>query len=498
RENSFKMQAMVLERMGDGVSVSNTDGIILYTNTSEDRMFGYEPGELLGKHISILNFATSEENFIKINVVMHELQTKGSWNGEWENIKKDGTRFTSYCNITALKLEDETVYVCLQRDITQEKKNTEQLIYQSKLNKTITENATSALLMMNKYGYCTFLNPAAEKLFGFTVDEISSKPLHYMIHHHRPDGSEYPMEECPIDRALPENFDIKAHEDVFFRKDGSKIYVSCSASPIFEKGVPIATLVEVRDVTEEKQFKETILANNKELTRINNDLDNFIYTASHDLKAPISNIEGLVNSLNDVISEDFQSEDFNQILAMINSSIKKFQHTIQDLTDISKAQKSSEESNDIVDVGEIIKEVLENLRKEIKESKAEIRLDLKAGLCVHFSRKNFRSVIFNLISNAIKYRCPERKPEVSISMSSNKEYQILKVQDNGLGITPENKHKVFEMFKRLHAHVDGSGVGLYIVRRIVDNAGGRIELDSEPGKGSAFRVYFKNTVMEKQ
>jgi PAS domain S-box-containing protein len=96
-------------------------------------------------------------------------------------------------------------------------------------------------------------NHAWLAMTGYTAEEIRSKPLHDLVHHHYPDGRPYPMDECPLDRALPENFDLRAHADLFFRKDGTPFPVLCAASPIFEDGRPVATVVEIRDVTDQKR-----------------------------------------------------------------------------------------------------------------------------------------------------------------------------------------------------------------------------------------------------
>lgn len=122
----------------------------------------------------------------------------------------------------------------------------------------VAENATSALFMMDRDGHPTFMNRAAAAMTGYTLDEIRGMPLHYAVHHHHPDGTLYPMAECPIDRALPENSDVRAHEDLFIRKDGTFFPVSCAASPIIEDGVPVGTVVEVRDITVERAAQERL------------------------------------------------------------------------------------------------------------------------------------------------------------------------------------------------------------------------------------------------
>jgi signal transduction histidine kinase len=99
--------------------------------------------------------------------------------------------------------------------------------------------------------------------------------------------------------------------------------------------------------------------------------------------------------------------------------------------------------------------------------------------------------MYNLISNAIKYKSPDRKPVVSIRTEKVNGFCLISVKDNGLGLSPEQKEKIFQMFKRFHDHGEGTGIGLYIVKRIVDNAGGKIEVESEKDKGSEFKVYLK-------
>ena len=143
-------------------------------------------------------------------------------------------------------------------DISERKKAEEQLRASEELVRTVMENSTQAMVMMDDRGYCTYCNQAWLVMTGYDAEEIRSAPLHELVHHHYPDGQPYPMEECPIDRALPENHDVRAHEDLFFRKDGTTFPVLCAASPIFEDGKPISTVLEVRDMTIVQQTERRI------------------------------------------------------------------------------------------------------------------------------------------------------------------------------------------------------------------------------------------------
>lgn len=249
----------------------------------------------------------------------------------------------------------------------------------------------------------------------------------------------------------------------------------------------------VRERTEELLSKNKELeVINAELKKVNNDLDSFVYAASHDLKAPVSNIEGLLNTLIDALPpEAARDEMIEQVLQMISKSISRFKLTIQDLTDITKIQKNFEEELEFVDLNEAIEHVKVNLRDQIVSSGAKILVDVTDCPQIKFSKKNLNSIIYNLLSNAIKYRSPKRVPEIYIGTKTDDEYVILSVRDNGLGFHPGDKLKIFSMFKRLHDHVEGSGVGLYIVKRILENTGGKIEVDSEPDIGSHFKVFFR-------
>ncbi len=230
---------------------------------------------------------------------------------------------------------------------------------------------------------------------------------------------------------------------------------------------------------------------NTELTKINDDLDNFIYTASHDLKAPIANIEGLLNTLASVFAADDLNEQrplLNKLFNYMEVSVERFKKTIGELTEIAEVQKDIQDIA-VVNTLDIIHEVRLDMETLIQQEGAEIILNIQDCQPFEFPPKNLKSIVYNLLSNALKYRSPERKPVVHISCYQEDEQQVIEVQDNGLGIKQSGQEKIFMMFKRLHAHVEGSGVGLYLVKRIIDNAGGKLELESKEGEGSIFKVF---------
>ncbi|MHA6248134.1 PAS domain-containing sensor histidine kinase [Pontibacter sp. CAU 1760] len=250
-------------------------------------------------------------------------------------------------------------------------------------------------------------------------------------------------------------------------------------------------LAVTRDVTARKASEEALELKNAQLTRINNDLDNFIYTASHDLKAPISNIEGLL----DLLSDDLETGkapagEVQRIISMMHAAVERFKKTIESLTDVVKLQQESIADAVLVNLHEVVQEVRLDMEPSIKKAGVKLEVDLDRHTTIRFSQKNLRSVIYNLLSNAIKYRSPERTPVIKVSCASTATHHELTVADNGMGIAGP-LDKLFTMFRRFHDHVEGTGVGLYMVKKMVENAGGSIEVESQEGSGSTFRVYFQ-------
>ncbi|WMJ73929.1 PAS domain S-box protein [Cytophagaceae bacterium ABcell3] len=256
-------------------------------------------------------------------------------------------------------------------------------------------------------------------------------------------------------------------------------------------GKVIKWLGTATDIHDQKKQNEELKLKNLELTKINNDLDNFIYTASHDLKAPISNIEGLFQAIED--SMDGQcSDEIGVMVHMAEESIERLRDTIAELTEISRVQKDFYAGYEKVDIQQVVNDFFTDNQETIKNSHAQflVELDKKHFL---FSKKNFRTIVHNLLSNAIKYKHPERAPIILIKTYEDRGSGelVLVVKDNGIGFKNEDAGKIFKMFKRVHDHVEGTGVGLYIVKRIMENTGGKIHVESKVGAGSAFTLRFR-------
>ncbi|SET59658.1 ATP-binding protein [Hymenobacter actinosclerus] len=238
------------------------------------------------------------------------------------------------------------------------------------------------------------------------------------------------------------------------------------------------------------ETQQELRRNNDQLTRINADLDNFIYTASHDLRSPITNIEGLLETLEQELPADQRPGEVGTVLRMMQDSVDRFKRTIESLTDISKLQKESALPRAPVALAPLIEDVRLDLQPLIGAAAGELTVDVAECPTITLAEKNLRSIVYNLLSNAFKYHDPARPARVHLRCRpAGAGLAALQVHDNGLGLDLHEDRQLFTMFQRLHDHVEGSGIGLYMVKKIAENAGGRVAVASQLGQGSVFTVY---------
>ena len=244
------------------------------------------------------------------------------------------------------------------------------------------------------------------------------------------------------------------------------------------------------DIEDHKRAEEELVEKNLELERINHDLDSFVYAASHDLKLPIVNMAGIFAELMRIAV--FRDPEAPKMMEMFDRSLQQIHNTIQDLSDVVKVQRVRAHKLEMVDLKPLTEDVQLGLQDLLLETEARIVTDFSLVPALPFTKASLKSIFFNLISNALKYRSANRVPEISLRTRLKGDYIELEVKDNGLGIDL-NKHqnKLFQMFKRFHNHVNGSGLGLYIVNRLLTNHGGYINIESTLDEGTTFYLYFK-------
>lgn len=228
----------------------------------------------------------------------------------------------------------------------------------------------------------------------------------------------------------------------------------------------------------------------EDLTSRNQDLSQFAYITSHNLRAPLSNLIGLI----DILNYDLLDEYNKTIVDMFKDSAHKLNETIYDLTQMLSIKSNKNVKIEKVSVSRIFKKVCNSFTKQIHTMGIYIHSDFKQEL-IPFNKSYLESVLMNLMSNSVKY-CSEKrslKIEIATWIDENNGNIILTFKDNGMGIDLiRHKDRIFGLNERFHNHVNGSGVGLFITKTQINSLGGEITVESEVDKGSTFTITIKN------
>lgn len=344
-------------------------------------------------------------------------------------------------------------------------------------------------------GYHDFFNQRWYEFTGLTYEETKDKGWSLVLH---PDDLEKALKvwQYSLDTGAPYEIEYRMR-----RFDGTYNWFLARAEPLRDYTGEIlkwfgtcTDIQEQREVLEERErTKEELRLANKdlnhsieELSRINLELDNFVYSASHDLKAPLNNLEGLVALLEPSEENNIKQEE---ILGLIGKSVKHFKEVVNDMTLIAQTTKDNHSLHNI-DFLVLLSEIKSDLNHLINSTGTVINLDLEIKY-FQYPRKEIRSILFNLISNGIKYRDPAKSPDIIVRTKVTQEGILLEVEDNGLGIETRYLPQLFDKYFRINSTIEGSGLGLFIIKRMVENRGGRIEVVSKVGKGTRFSIFLK-------
>ena len=254
-----------------------------------------------------------------------------------------------------------------------------------------------------------------------------------------------------------------------------------------ELTVAYATLQEAHVDTE--LANAALSQRNQHLRATNEDLDNFVYAASHDLKLPVLNLTGLFEELRRGVTFTDPAEE-ETLVPLIQDSLQQLGTTLDDLSALGQVQRAVNATAEPVVLAEVVAEVLLTLEPQVRAARARVTTDFSARPVVSYSRAGLRTILLNLLSNALKYADPARPARVHCSLWLDAGQPVLWVKDNGLGFdAAAHGPELFQLFRRFHDHTEGTGVGLYLVNRLLQARGGRIEVESRVGEGATFRVY---------
>jgi PAS domain S-box-containing protein len=353
--------------------------------------------------------------------------------------------------------------------------------------KMLGEIEDYSIIFLNRDGIVTQWNKGAEKIKGYTAKEaVGQSFTMFYTEEDRRSG----LPKKILDEAKKKGKAV--HEGWRVKNDGSLFWGSVLVTALHdEKGEVMGYAKVTRDLSERKVAEDTLRRKNRELERINQELSSFAYIASHDLQEPLRKIQTFLSRIND-LEKDNLSERSRDYFKRIENAGERMQQLIEDLLAYSRV-RPDESKMEKVDLNIVLKDVTKTLSQLIEEKHAMVEahsLPIVSGI-----QFQLQQLFTNLVSNAVKFSKPDVPPRVEVKLlertkNSGKEFYHLIVKDNGIGFEEEYSQKIFELFQRLHGRSEysGTGIGLAIVKKIVENHNGSIYATSKPGEGSVFHI----------
>jgi PAS domain S-box-containing protein len=478
----------LLEAAPDAMVVVNQVGEIVLLNVQAEKQFGYRRDELLGQKVKNIIPEGFAERLIAdgTRTAAEALAQQIGTGIELIGRRKDGSEFPIEIMLSPLESPEGILVTAAIRDITEKKLAREETQQQHHLLQLIIESIADGVVVADCSGKFLLFNTAAKRCLGIGATNTGPDQWSERYGTYLPDAvTPYPSHDLPLARAL--RGEIVDSSEVFIRNaavpDGR--LVGMSGGPLRDEGGALrGGVVVFHDITERKKSEEHLVKTVAELKRSNDELQQFAYVASHDLQEPLR----MVASYTQLLAERYKGRldsDADEFIAYAVDGSNRMQVLIQDLLAYSRAGTNGKALRKISS-DNALTEALANLRATIQESGAVVTHDSLPLITTDGTQ--LAQIFQNLIGNAIKYRSAA-VPNVHISAVRNGGNEwIFSVRDNGLGIDPQYFDRIFVLFQRLHGQAEfkGTGIGLAICKKMLERLGGRIWVESQPGKGSTF------------
>lgn len=348
--------------------------------------------------------------------------------------------------------------------------------------RTLVQNANSAILRWRRDGTISFFNEYAERLFGYRAGEVIGQPVNLLVPDRESSGEDLHQ---LVENILhhPDHYTSVVNENVC--RDGRRVWMAWTNKALLDARGELTEILAVgSDITERKQAEELLRERNEELVR-------FVYAVSHDLKSPLVTIQTFLGYL----EKDLRSGNAGRIdtdLGYIRRAAVKMLELLEELLELSRVGRKLNPPED-VRLQTLVQEALDLVAGPIAARGVQVRVtDVPVQL--HGDRRRLLELFQNLIDNAVKFMGDQPAPQVEVGVEDAGQQLVIYVRDNGLGIDPRHQGKLFGLFEKLHPGTPGSGVGLALVKRIVEIHGGRVWADSAgPRQGATFRFTLAQT-----
>ncbi len=473
-ESELRYQSLV-EKLPIGI-VIHRHGKLVYANTFAYQALGATRSkELLGSDIT--QFVHTTYRTEVASRIEKAMKGDAVPMLEQKFVRVDGSEIIVEATASPFVYRDEPAVQVIFRDITERRQTERQMKKNEMLFTQLFESAPMAVVMLDENGRVQLVNQGFAEMFGHEKETLLGKNLNDFI-----------VPEDLKNEGIDLNNLITAHkmvsiETIRKHRSGRLINVILYGVPVMMENRTIGIYGVYVDITKHKSVEEELKVRNTEL-------DNFVYKVSHDLRAPLSSILGLVN----LARLPGNTDDPMDYINLIGNKVDRLDHFIGDVLSHSKNLKL-----DIavakINLEEVITHTFNDLSYLSGANDIKRTLHIE-GIEFYSDQWRVSEILRNLISNAIKYRKLDMRIQSEIIIKINIDYLHANIRftDNGIGIDEENQARVFEMFYRASEQSDGSGIGLYIVKNAVDKLGGKMSVQSKPGVGTRFHIVLPNKV----
>lgn len=474
-ENELKYQSLV-EHLPLGVGV-HVNGKLVFANQYAYTMMAAKPGELIGRNV--IDFVHPDFRDRVIERIKKVMVGESQPMLEEKYVRMDGKVIDVETSAIPFVYRGQIANQIIVRDITDRKQAEETIKRNEMLLTQLFQVVPIGIVLLDEHGKVEMVNQGFAEMFGYELVELRGKNLNDFIV-----PEELLSEGIDLNNLITSNKVIRV-ETVRKHRDGRVLEVILYGVPVMMDNTTIGIYGVYVNITDRKKVEEELKVRNAEL-------DNFVYKVSHDLRAPLSSVLGLVN----LARLPGNNDDPMDYINIIGEKVADLDHFIGDVLSHSKNLKM-EVSTSSVDFNAIISRTFTDL--SYLEGASEVMVYRRVDGCEFYSDPWRISEIFrNLVSNAIKYRQKESmKPEIKITITVDRHKADIIFADNGIGIEDESLNRIFDMFYRATEQSDGSGIGLYIVKNAVEKLGGNISVESKIGFGTTFRLMLPNRLEEK-
>lgn len=456
----------IVEMMNEGILIVNLNHEIMYANKMFNKTLGFKPGELNG--------TSAKTRFLKPDESI-------SYDNSYEMLIQSGKGEKIWflvCETPYIDSKGKTIgYIAIYTNINDSKRSEARF-------RALVENAGDIISMTNEKSEFTYVSPAMEKVIGYSLNDLKGRSIFEIMH------PEQVQEAQDIFRnILDQPGALIPRTNRFIHKDGKEIWVEGVIINLLNDENVQGIVSNHRDISDRKANEMMIQQFLDVTTNQNQRLQNFAHIVSHNIRSHVVNITGLTEILTQT---EFEHEREN-LMKMLKNSTSKLSETTDNLSNIITIQNNIDNQYQSVVLKDEISKTFFSINSISNINEMQLINDVDENLKINVIPSYLESILLNLTTNAIKYRSNDKPLKIHYYCEHEEDYIILCVRDNGLGIDMDTHgKKIFGMYKTFHNNKDSRGLGLFITKSQIEAMNGKIMVESEPGNGATFKVFFNS------